>query len=56
MLVFRGRYDILAKHLLNLRNGPARDAAEVERFLRRRLVPILGDGASLKKKGALSAS
>ena len=40
ILVFMQRYDILAKHMVQLRE-PARSVAEVEAFLRARLVPII---------------
>ena len=38
-LVFSGRYDLLAKHLVQFRNPP-RSVVEVEAFLRSRLVPV----------------
>jgi hypothetical protein len=39
LLVFLQRYDVLATHLVQLRE-PKRSPAEIERFLRARLVPI----------------
>ena len=41
LLVFLQKYDTLAKHLVQFRK-PARTTAEVETFLRARLVPICG--------------
>ena len=43
VLVMLGRYDVLARHLVQLRE-PARTRGEGEEFLRARLVPI-GAGA-----------